>query len=112
MRLAKGMTYKWAALELAFGGGKAVLAIPGPLSGGDRRSLLLRFGELLNTLDGAYGTGEDLGTTPDDMRVIASVSKHVVGVHGVHDAPLRSGSLYGEGRLCGASSGASPQTRQ
>lgn len=97
MRLAKGMTCKWAALDLACGGGKAVLAIPGSLSSGDRRSLLLRFGELLNTLDGAYSTGEDLGTTPADMRVIASVSKHVVGVHGVHDAPSDPGPFTAKG---------------
>jgi len=97
MRLAKGMTYKWAALELACGGGKAVLALPGPLSAGDRRGLLRRFGELLNTLDGAYGTGEDLGTTPDDMRVVASVSRHVVGVHGVHDAPSDPGPFTAKG---------------
>ena len=32
MRLARGMTHKWAALDLRCGGGKSVLAIPRPLS--------------------------------------------------------------------------------
>ena len=101
LRLARGMTHKWAALGLPCGGGKSVLAIPGPLSGRDRRGLLRRFGELLNTLDGAYGTGEDLGTTPGDMRVVASVSKHVVGIHGVEDAPSDPGPFTARGVFAG-----------
>ncbi|HBE00255.1 MAG TPA: hypothetical protein DC060_18935 [Gemmatimonadetes bacterium] len=101
MRLARGMTHKWAALDLPCGGGKSVLAIPGPLSGADRRGLLHRFGELLNTLDGAYGTGEDLGTTPEDMRVVADVSKHVVGIHGIEGAPSDPGPFTARGVFAG-----------
>ena len=80
MRLAEGMTAKWASIEFPFGGGKSVLAIPGPLEGDARAGLLRRFGELLNTLNGAFATGEDLGTTPQDMQEVASVSEHVVGM--------------------------------
>ncbi len=101
MRLARGMTHKWAALDLPCGGGKSVLAIPRPLSGADRRGLLHRFGELLNTLDGAYGTGEDLGTTPEDMRVVADVSKHVVGIHGIEGAPSDPGPFTARGVFAG-----------
>ena len=74
LRLAEGMTHKWASVELPFGGGKSVLAIPRPLADEERRGLLRRFGALLNTLHGTCGTGEDLGTTPEDMREIAAVS--------------------------------------
>ena len=80
LRLAEGMTHKWAAIDFPFGGGKAVLAVPRPLEGEERRGLLHRFGELLNTLGGVYGTGEDLGTTPDDMKEISLVTEHVVGL--------------------------------
>lgn len=80
LRLAEGMTLKWAAAGLPFGGGKAVLAIPRPLTAKQRKGLMLRFGGLLNTLQGAYATGPDLGTTPEDMKQIASVSEHVSGV--------------------------------
>ncbi len=52
MRLARGMTHKWAAMGLLVGGGKSVLAIPGVLSEDDRRGLLHRFGALLNTVLG------------------------------------------------------------
>lgn len=88
LRLSEGMTYKWAAMDFPFGGGKTVLAIPRPLSQEERRGLLLRFGELLNSLGGRYGTGADLGTTSEDMQTIAEVSEYVIGVHGRSDGPM------------------------
>lgn len=91
MRLARGMTHKWAAIDFPFGGGKSVLAVPRPLAGPARRGLLHRFGGLLNSLEGAYGTGEDLGTTPEDMKEIASVSPHVVGLPKDDDGPVDPG---------------------
>ena len=63
MRLAEGMTCKWAAINEPVGGGKAVLAVARPLEGEDRRQLLLRYGALVESLNGAFRTGEDLGTT-------------------------------------------------
>lgn len=91
MRLAEGMTWKWAAMDFPYGGGKSVLALSRPLAAEERRGLLLRFGRLLNSLGGAYGTGEDLGTTPEDMRLLASVSPHVIGVHGRDEGPMDPG---------------------
>ena len=91
LRLAEGMTYKWAAMDFPYGGGKSVLAIARPLEGEERRGLLHRFGHLLNSLGGAYGTGEDLGTTPEDMREISSVSQHVIGLHGRTEGPMDPG---------------------
>ena len=91
LRLAEGMTYKWAAMDFPYGGGKSVLAIDRPLDGEERRGLLYRFGQLLNSLGGAYGTGEDLGTTPEDMREISSASEHVIGLHGRTDGPMDPG---------------------
>ena len=79
MRLAEGMTYKWAAMNLRYGGGKSVLAVPGPLEGEARRSLFTRLGKLMNTLNGAYGVGEDLGTTPQDMSFLATITPYVKG---------------------------------
>ncbi len=88
LRLSEGMTYKWAAMDFPFGGGKTVLAVPRPLEGEERRGLLLRFGALLNSLGGTYGTGADLGTTTEDMLTIAEVSEHVIGVHGRTEGPM------------------------
>jgi leucine dehydrogenase len=81
-RLAAGMTAKWAALGFRKGGGKAVLALSRPLDEEERRGLLRRYGDLLESLRGAFGTGEDLGTTPEDMRTIAERTRYVHGVSG------------------------------
>lgn len=81
-RLAEAMTAKWAALELPIGGGKAVLAVPEPLHGEARHGLLVRYGRLVESLRGAFGTGEDLGTTPEDMAVIARHTRFVHGIAG------------------------------
>lgn len=83
MRLAAGMTHKWAASGFGYGGGKAVLAVPEGLSPERRRSLLEVYGQLLSTLSGAFATGVDLGTDPEDMVFLRRFSPHV---HGVDDA--------------------------
>ena len=79
LRLARGMTYKWAAVELPFGGGKAVVAPMRALDAAQRESLLLRFGDILESLAGLYGTGIDLGTTPADMNIIGRRARWVFG---------------------------------
>ena len=80
MRLAEGMTHKWAAIDLPFGGGKAVLALSRPLEDGERAGLLTRYALLLNSLHGSFMTGCDLGTTEADM---AALAEHTTYVHGV-----------------------------
>ena len=87
MRLAEGMTYKWAAMDFRYGGGKSVLAVPGPLEGEPRRSLFARLGHLMNALNGGYGVGEDLGTTPQDMAYLATVTPYVAGIREDGSAP-------------------------
>jgi len=91
LRLAEGMTLKWAVMDLPFGGGKSVLAVPPRLSKKARTGLLHRFGELLESLDGVYGTGADLGTTVEDMRTIASRTKWVVGLPDGPELPTDPG---------------------
>lgn len=80
-RLAAAMTLKAAAAGLDLGGGKGVLAAPGPeaLSGELRRAMLLDFGDLVEELGGAYVTAEDVGTGAEDMATIAERTAHVVG---------------------------------
>jgi leucine dehydrogenase len=80
MRLAEGMTYKWAGIDMPFGGGKAVLALSRDLDEPDRHGLLRRYGRILGSLCGAFSTGVDLGTTPEDMLIVASQARYVVGV--------------------------------
>lgn len=77
LRLARGMTYKLAAVDFEFGGGKSVLAVPRMFAGPEREGLFRRFGRLLESLHGAYATGIDLGTTPDDMKILAQETRWV-----------------------------------
>jgi leucine dehydrogenase len=78
-RLAAGMTAKWAALGMAYGGGKAVLAVPAPLEGEAREGLLRRYGRLITSLGGRFRTGEDMGTRPEDMCILAEETEFVHG---------------------------------
>lgn len=71
MRLSRGMSLKWAAAGLDYGGGKAVLAVPSGLDERARRGLLLRYGDLIKQLGGLFMTGQDSGTSEQDMVLIA-----------------------------------------
>ena len=101
LRLSEGMTQKWAGIGFPYGGGKSVLAVPKPLAGEERKGLFRRFGALLNSLKGAYGTGGDLGTTPEDMKEIASVSEYVIGIHGRTEGPMDPGAFTAIGVFAG-----------
>lgn len=81
LRLSRGMTCKLAAVRLNFGGGKSVLAVPGPIEGEARIALFRRFGRFLESLRGAYATGIDLGTTPADMAILAEETEWVFTGH-------------------------------
>jgi len=69
--LAEGMTYKFATIGLPRGGAKAVIAIPAGFDRAQRAGLLRRYGSLIHQLDGLFETGPDVGTSPDDMDLIA-----------------------------------------
>jgi leucine dehydrogenase len=70
MRLAEGMTYKWAGIGFPRGGGKAVIGCSKDLSGAEKDGLLSRYGAWLSDLKGIFETGPDMGTTPRDMDLI------------------------------------------
>ena len=77
LRLAAGMTRKLAVLGLPCGGGKAVLAVPEIPTGDERRRLLERYGDLIESLGGSYVTGPDVNTREEDMDVIGGRTAHV-----------------------------------
>jgi leucine dehydrogenase len=83
LRLSRAMTFKSAVAGLPLGGGKGVIMLPAGTSaptGEERRAVLLDFGETVETLDGAYITAEDVGTSEPDMRTINEVTSHVSGL--------------------------------
>lgn len=78
LRLSRGMTYKNALAGLDAGGGKSVILAPERMA--DRAALFRAHARVVDLLEGAYITAEDVGTTPADMDVMAAVTPHVAGV--------------------------------
>ena len=76
LRLARGMTYKYAAAGVNLGGGKAVII--GDPKRKDREPVFRALGKFINRLGGIYITGEDVGTTLKDMEYIRMETEHVV----------------------------------
>ncbi len=83
LRLSRAMTFKSAVAGLPLGGGKGVIMAPDPASPvrrGLRADVLRDFGDAVQSLDGAYMTAEDVGTSARDMETIAASTKHVTGL--------------------------------
>jgi leucine dehydrogenase len=78
LRLSKGMTLKSAAAGLDLGGGKAVI-IGDPRTMGTER-LYRAYGRVVDSLGGRYITAEDVGTTPEEISIIARETNWVVGL--------------------------------
>jgi leucine dehydrogenase len=76
LRLARGMTYKYAAAGVTRGGGKCVVI------GDPRREasemLFRALGRFINRLGGIYITGEDVGTTLREMEYMRMETPYVV----------------------------------
>lgn len=99
LRLSKGMTYKCAAADVDFGGGKAVI-IGDPNT--DKSPELFRsFGQFVNSLGGRFYTGTDMGTTMDDFIHAMKETNFVNGLPeaygggGDSSIPTAEGVLYG-----------------
>ncbi len=77
LALSRAMAYKAACAGLGLGGGKAViLGDPGR----DKTPALLQaYGRFVESLGGRYYTACDVGTTVQDMDVVASQSAFVTG---------------------------------
>jgi len=76
LRLARGMTYKYAAAGVDLGGGKAVII--GDPKTQKTEALMRAMGRFIDQLGGEYITGEDVGTTLTDMETLYSETDHVV----------------------------------
>ncbi|NGX47624.1 MAG: Leucine dehydrogenase [Chlamydiae bacterium] len=77
-RLARGMTFKSAASQSSWGGGKAVI-IADPKKD-KTEELLIAFAEAVNLLKGEFICAEDSGCTPNDIAIIAEHTPYAVGL--------------------------------
>jgi glutamate dehydrogenase (NAD(P)+) len=62
-RLARAMTWKFAACRIPYGGAKAGVRF----GGGDRAAVLAAYRRALEPYRGAFLTGPDMGTSPQDF---------------------------------------------
>jgi len=72
--LARTMTWKCALSDLPVGGAKAVVFDHPAL---DRKRGFAALGRAIEALDGAFRTAGDVGTTVQDLRVMAEQSQYV-----------------------------------
>lgn len=75
LRLSRGMTYKYAAAGMNFGGAKAVVMADPKWK--DREILFRALGKFINRLGGKFRTGEDVGTTLEDMEYLYMETPYV-----------------------------------
>jgi len=76
LRLARGMTYKYAAAGVNLGGGK--VAIIGDYRTQKTEGLFRSLGRFIHRLGGLYITGEDVGTTLRDMEYMRMETPYVI----------------------------------
>ncbi len=88
LRLARGMSYKAASVNLPLGGGKAVIIQPAKPY--DRVAYMHRFGEFVNELGGRYITALDSGTQLSDMDIIAQHTPYVASLSSHNGDPSPS----------------------
>lgn len=86
LRLSKAMSYKNAMAGLDLGGGKGVIIKSNVEF--DRTALFEAYGRAVDAVGGRYITAEDVGVSPDDMRVIKTQTNFVAGLD---EGPAASG---------------------
>ena len=116
LRLSQGMTHKAAVAGLPLGGGKAVII--GDPATQKTPDLLRAYGRFVDSLSGRYFTAADVGTTAEDLDLVRSQTRYVVGsnagtgdsgfstAYGVFCA-MRSAAdvIWGDGGLAGRTVG-------
>lgn len=83
IRLAYTMTLKAAVSDLPHGGAKAVLLKPRLIK--DRQAYFRSYGDFVHEMNGQYITAVDVGTTEQDMDVIAERTPYVFGASSRHE---------------------------
>lgn len=78
LRLARAMTYKYAAAGMPVGGAKAVII--GDPSRDKSDELLRSFGRFIEEQGGEYSAGEDVGTNGRDMEILAETTQWLVSL--------------------------------
>lgn len=93
LRLSRAMSYKLALVDMPAGGAKTVVI--GDPAKDKSEALLLALGRAVHRLGGRYVIAEDVGTTPEDMRIIARETPYVMGRQSDTSPPTAYGVFLG-----------------
>lgn len=78
LRLSRAMTFKTAAGGVNFGGGHIVVV---DQPGMERNEAMFRsLGRFIESFNGRYISGEDIGVTEESMEYMAMETKHITGL--------------------------------
>ncbi|MBS3811554.1 MAG: Glu/Leu/Phe/Val dehydrogenase [Halanaerobiales bacterium] len=78
LKLARAMTYKNAAANINFGGGKAVIIADSKTQKDE--ALLRAYGRFIDGLAGRFIAGVDVGTDENDMVIVQQETDHVTAL--------------------------------
>lgn len=78
LQLSRGMTHKCVIVDVDFGGGKMVILGDPQLE--KSPELFRAAGRFVESLQGRFYTGTDMGTTPEDFVHASKESNHIVGL--------------------------------
>ncbi|PIR89084.1 MAG: hypothetical protein COU07_02545 [Candidatus Harrisonbacteria bacterium CG10_big_fil_rev_8_21_14_0_10_40_38] len=85
LRLSRAMTYKCAIAGVSHGGGKAVII--GDSQKIKTKELIISYANAVNSLNGKFTTGEDVGISEDDVQLMFKHSSFFIGKKGVAGDP-------------------------
>ncbi len=84
LNLSKAMTYKCALAGVPYGGGKAVIMSNGIKS----KELLESYARVVDSLEGNFTTGKDVGIGDEDIAHMSWVSPYINGRTGTEDPSI------------------------
>lgn len=99
LRLARAMTYKWAASGANVGGGKCVVI--GDPARDKTEGLLRALGRYIHRLNGLFFAGTDVGTTVQDIEIMHQETPYAVTVSEAMGGPGNTSSGTGLGVVQG-----------
>ena len=80
LNLSKLMSYKAAISGLPYGGAKGVIMAPRQFTPSQKDKILKAYAEAVNSLNGNFVTGTDVGLDIKELKVMRTVSRNMVGV--------------------------------
>jgi len=86
IRLSQGMTYKNALAGIWWGGGKGVICSNPLIDTNDpsvRNEIFKEYGKFTSSLNGAYVTAKDVGTTTKDIESIFSQTRFITCIENI-----------------------------